>query len=172
MEVPEPMEFQDPLDRHVTVAFGPEAVGVVVKDRLEERTEEEANHLLSNAIADGGDAQRTGVAVAFGDVDATQGQGLVGPVLEASHQGQQVLFEIAREQLDADLVDSGRSSVAFDVPKSDPHQFRSDPSRQRVRLDLGHLAGPFLLNSWDAERTIRTPATPWRMFLRAGTPSE
>jgi hypothetical protein len=61
---------------------------------------------------------------------------LVCPILQASHESQQVLVEIILEQLDADLVDPGGSPVAFDVPESGPHQFGSDPARQRVSFDL------------------------------------
>ncbi len=64
-----PAEFDDPHDGHMTVSPRPEAVGVVVKDPLEERTEELTNHLLSNAVAHSGDAQRSGFAIAVGDVD-------------------------------------------------------------------------------------------------------
>jgi hypothetical protein len=70
MAAPLLMEFDDPLDGQLAAASRPEAVRIVVKDPLEERTEELANHLLSNAVAHGGDAQRTGFAVAFGNVDS------------------------------------------------------------------------------------------------------
>src|SRR5258707_11972136 len=98
MSVPLPLEFQHPFDGLMTVACRPEAIGVVVEDPLKERTQEEPKHLLSNAIADGGDTQRTSFPVPLGDVDAMQRQGPVSPVLEPSHQGQQVLLEIALEQ--------------------------------------------------------------------------
>src|SRR6202011_1115247 len=96
--VPLPMEFQHPLHGHMTVACRPETIGVVVEDRLKERTQEEAKHLLSNAIADGGDAERPGFPVPLGDPDTAQGQGFESPALEFPHQGQQVLEEISLEQ--------------------------------------------------------------------------
>ena len=49
-----------------------------MKDPLEERTQELPKHLLSNAVADGGDTQRPRLAVALGDVDTSQGQGPEG----------------------------------------------------------------------------------------------
>lgn len=50
------MEFDDPLDSHVASASRSEAKRVVVKDPLEERTQELTNHLLSNAVTHGGDS--------------------------------------------------------------------------------------------------------------------
>jgi uncharacterized protein (DUF2461 family) len=41
---------------------------VVVKNPLEERIQELANHLLSNSVAYGGDSQRSRFTVSFGDV--------------------------------------------------------------------------------------------------------
>jgi len=38
----------------VAVAVGPEPVRVIVKQPLEERAQEEANHLLGHPVADGG----------------------------------------------------------------------------------------------------------------------
>src|SRR5207302_7980545 len=81
ISVPLPMEFDHPCHGHVAVPLGPEAIGVVMKDPLEERTQELATDLLSNSVADCGDSQGTGFAVAFGDVNATQRAGLKSPVL-------------------------------------------------------------------------------------------
>ena len=114
-----PLELDHPFDGLMTVACRPEAIGVVVEDPLEERTQEEPQHFLSNAIADGGDTQWTSFPIPLGDMDATQRRGSVRPILETLHQGQQVLFEIALVQLDADLVDPGRAPVTFDVPESE-----------------------------------------------------
>jgi hypothetical protein len=64
---------------------------------------------------------------------------LVCPILQASYQSQQILVEIILEQLNADLVDPGRSPVPFNVAESGPHQFGSNPPRQRMSFDLlGH----------------------------------
>jgi len=65
----------------VAVPLGPETIGVVVKDPLEERTQELTNHLLSDPVADSGDSQGTGFTVGLGDVDAAQGAGLISPIL-------------------------------------------------------------------------------------------
>jgi hypothetical protein len=99
-----------------------EPIGIVVKNPLEERTEELANHLLSNPVTHGGDAQGTGFTVALGDVDTSERVGLVCPILQASHESQQVLFEIVLEEFNADLVDPSGASVAFDATKGVPHQ--------------------------------------------------
>jgi hypothetical protein len=107
-----------------------------VKDPLEERTEELANHLLSNPVTHGGDTQRTGFTVAFGDVDTSERMGLVCPILQASHESQQVLFEIIGEQFDADLVDPSGPSVAFDATEGVLHHCWGDPPRQRMCFDL------------------------------------
>ncbi len=138
VSVPLPMEFQHPLDGLMTVASRPEPVRIVVEDRLEERTQEEPKHLLSNAVADGGDAERTGFAVPLGNPDTAQGQGFESPALEFPHQGQQILVEIVLEQTDADLVDPRGTAIPLDVAKSGAHQGLGNPSRQRVSFDLGH----------------------------------
>src|SRR4029077_8309499 len=113
--VPLPMELPHPHHSLMTVACRPETVGVVVEDRLEERTQKEPQHLLSNAVADSGDTERPGFPVPLGNPDTAQGQGFESPALELPHQGQQVLVEIALEQTDADLVDPRRTAIAFDV---------------------------------------------------------
>ena len=147
MGVPEPMEFDDPLDGHMTAAGRPEAIGIVVKNPLEERIQELPKHFLSHTVADRRDTQRPCLAVALGDMDATQGQGLEGPILEASHQGQQVLQEIVLEESDADLVNPRRTAIAFHVAEGSEHDSRGDTPGQRMRFDLGHSRRSFLLNS-------------------------
>lgn len=81
MGVPLLTEFQHPRHRPMTVACRPEPIGVVVEDPLEERTQELPEHFLSNAVADSGDTQGPGFAVAFGDMDPTQGEGPERPIL-------------------------------------------------------------------------------------------
>jgi len=57
----------------VTAPERPEAVGVVVEDVLEKRIEETADHLLSNAVGDGGNPEWAGFpCVSFRDVDTPQ----------------------------------------------------------------------------------------------------
>jgi hypothetical protein len=136
--VPLPMELQHPLHGPMTVACRPETVGVVVEDRLEERTQEEPQHLLSNAVADGGDTERPGFPVPLGNPDTVQGQGLESPALELPHQGQQILPKIVLEQTNADLVDPRRTAIPLDVAKGAEHQGLGNPSRQRMSFDLGH----------------------------------
>jgi hypothetical protein len=63
-----------------------------MEDTLEERVQEVTNLLLSNAVGDGGNAQRACFpCVSFGDVDAAQGEGLVRSILQASFERGQVL---------------------------------------------------------------------------------
>ena len=133
-----PMEVQHPFDSHVTAASRPEAIGVVVEDPLEERTQDEPKHLLSNAIADRGDAQGSRFAVALGDVHASQGEGPIGPALEVAHQGQQVLQKVILVELNADLVDPRRAAITFHVAEGFEQERLGNPSRPRVCLDLGH----------------------------------
>src|SRR5260370_27076880 len=121
MRVPLPMELQDPFHSAMTVACRPVTVGVVVEDRLKERTQEEPKHLLSNAVADSGDAERPGFPVPLGNPDTAQGQGFEGPALEFPHQGQQVLPEITLEQTNADLVAPRRTALPLDVAKGGQH---------------------------------------------------
>jgi hypothetical protein len=54
MVVPLLMEFQDFAHGHVAIAVWPEAIRVIVKQPLKERTQEEAYHILGNPIANGG----------------------------------------------------------------------------------------------------------------------
>ncbi len=76
MGVPLLMEFQDFLHGHVAAAAWPEPIRILVKQPLEERTQEEADHLLSYSVADGWDPQRACLALAFGNPDTTQGERL------------------------------------------------------------------------------------------------
>jgi len=76
----------------VTAPKRPEAVGVVMEDALEERVQEIANHLLSNAVGDCGNAQRACFpCVSLGDVDASQREGLIGPAFQTTFERGQVL---------------------------------------------------------------------------------
>ena len=136
--VPLPMELSHPRNRLMTVASRSEAVGVVVKDLLEERTEEAPEHLLSNAIADGGDTQGPGFAIAFGDMDASQGEGPKGPVLESRRQGQDVVEDVFLEQRDTDLINPRCPAITFHVAEGLEDRPFGDPPGQRVRLDLDH----------------------------------
>jgi transposase len=134
--VPLPMEFQDSLHRHVTVACRPEPIRIIVKDRLEDGTQKQPEHFLSDAIPDCGDAERTCLPVPFGDVHTTQRQGPKGPVLEPPHQGQQVRRQIVLVPTDVDLVNPRRAALPLDVAKGGPQQGLGDPSRQRMCFDL------------------------------------
>ena len=116
--VPLPMEFQHPLHGLMTVACRPEAIGVVVKDPLEERTQEEPKHLLSNAVADGGDTQRAGLARRpLGMWTRRKGRGWNVPLLRSRIRASKFCSRLASNMVNADLVDPRRAPVPFDVPE-------------------------------------------------------
>ena len=83
-------------------------------------------------------------------MDTTQGEGSVRPILQAAHQGEQVVFEIAREGSDALPVNSRSPAIPPDVAEGELHEGQGDPSRQRVVLDLGHV-GPFPMEPHETE---------------------
>jgi hypothetical protein len=63
-----------------------------MEDALEERVQEIANHLLSNAVGDCGNAQRACFpCVSFWDVDTSQRKGLIGPSFQTTFERSQVL---------------------------------------------------------------------------------
>ena len=63
-----------------------------MEDALEERVQETANDLLSNAVGDCGNTQGSGFpCVSFGDVDTPQREGSIRSILQASFERGQVL---------------------------------------------------------------------------------
>ena len=138
------------LHRPMAVAAGPEPVRIVVKQPLEERAQEEADHLLGHPVADGGDPQRTRLALTLGDMDATQGEGFIRPILQAPHQGEQVVYEVSLEGLDALPVNPRGSAIPPDVAEGEQQERQGDPSRQRMVLDLGHVE-PFPVEPHETE---------------------
>ena len=149
LAVPLPSEFQHPLDRHVAIAAGPEAVGVLVKPPLEDGRQELPKHLLSHPIADGRDAERPQfrAVVAFGDKYATQRHGLKSPTLQVTHQRGEVLIEVDLEHLNAHFVDPRGPAIAFDVLERPTHHGFGDPAGQRMGLHLGRLSHHRLISS-------------------------
>ena len=135
-----------------------------MEDPLEERTQKKPQHLLSNAIADSGDPQRSRLAVALGDMHAPQGVGSIRPVLEVAHQGQQVLQKVVLVELNADPVNPRRPAITSHVAEGFAHERLGNPPGQRVCLDLGHRqVSPAELQVTSNDR--RRALTPWRMFL-------
>jgi hypothetical protein len=128
------MVFEDPRDGPVAVASRAEAVGRVVKLRLEDRRQETPKHLLRDPIPNRRDAQRTEFAVAFVDELAAQGLGLKPPGLEIAHHRLQVGVEVGRKHLDADLVDAGGSAIALDRMECGQHKLRGDAPGERVNF--------------------------------------
>jgi hypothetical protein len=114
-----------------------------MEDALEERVQETADHLLSNAVGDCGNAQRACFpCVSFGDVDASERLGLIGPVFQTSFERDQVLDELGLIQRDGDAIDARGSAVAFDAPEAVPEGKQVDTTCQRMSFDLGQ-SDPF-----------------------------
>jgi hypothetical protein len=109
-----------------------------MEDALEERVQETANHLLSNAVGDCGNAQRACFpCVSFLDVDASERPGLVSPVFQTAFERDQVLDELRLIQSDGDAIDARGSAVAFDAPEGVPEGKQVDTTCQRMCFDLG-----------------------------------
>ena len=110
--VPLPPEFEYPFDRLMAVAARPEAVRVVVKPSLEDRTQELPKHLLSHPITHSRDTQRPKLAGAFRDVDPPSGQRLKRPRFKFPHEPVEVLIQVRLEHLNRDLVDPRGPAVS------------------------------------------------------------
>src|SRR5438093_12359290 len=106
-----------------------------MKQGFEQWTEESAEHFLGNPVANGGNPQRTQFASAFLDITTQDGPRLKRPLLEVTHQRDQVLVKLLRIQLDADPIDAGFAFVALDRAKGVLHQRESDSPRERMVLD-------------------------------------
>ena len=79
------MVFKHLGQGHVTIASGTEAVGRLVKQRLEDGSQQAPKHLLSNPIANRRNTQRAQLAAAFVQEMPSQGFGFKGTVLEVGH---------------------------------------------------------------------------------------
>jgi len=120
-----------------------------MEDALAKRVQETADHLLSNAVGDCGNAQRACFpCVSFGDVDASERQGLVGPVFQTSFERDQVLDELRLIQSDGDAIDARGSAVAFDAPEGVPKGKQVDTTCQGMCFDLGQSV-PFQQSPWN-----------------------
>jgi len=148
MTVPLPPEFEYPFDRLMAVAARPEAVRVVVKPSLEDRTQELPKHFLSDPITHSRDTQRPKLAGAFRDVDPPSGQRLERPCFKFPQQPVKVLIQVRLEHLDRNFVDPRGPAVSSHGAPSVVHERRGDASREAV--DLLHFRHRFLLlYLWD-----------------------
>ena len=131
-----------------------------MEDALAKRVQETADHLLSNAVGDCGNAQRACFpCVSFGDVDASERQGLIGPVFQTAFERDQVLDELRLIQSDGDAIDARGSAVAFDAPEGVPKGLQVDTTCQGMSFDLGQSV-PF--QQEPMERRIGR-CTRWRL---------
>lgn len=117
------------LNRLMSVAARTEAKGELREMRLEDGFKDGANHLLSDAVSDSGDAQRTkrrrGVVATFAfpfrNEDPSQGRGAVASAFEGAHQGGEIVVQIGFKSANADLIHASRAAIAFDGKKSAAH---------------------------------------------------
>src|SRR5207248_4557512 len=61
------MEFQSRLDRHMAVPLMAETIRGGMKQRFKDRIQKAANHLLSDAISDGWNAERAKLRLILGN---------------------------------------------------------------------------------------------------------
>lgn len=110
-----------------------------MEDTLEERVQETADHLLSNAVGDCGNTQGSGFpCVSFGDVDTTQRKGLIRPILQATFERFQILPEVCSSvQIDGDAIDARSSSVASNATEGFPKELQVDTTCQGMCFDPG-----------------------------------
>src|SRR5437870_11709919 len=121
----------------MTVAPWAEAVGRLVKQRLEDQLQEAANHLLGDAISNCWNTERAKVRFIFGDESAPQRERLEGAVLELPHEGVEVVGQVGLEHFDADLVNARLAPVSFDRFEGGAKQGQGDSAGERMSLALG-----------------------------------
>lgn len=115
-------EVDDSLNGLMLIATRPEPEGKVREDGFKNRLKQGFNHSLSDPVSDSGDAKRTQLPFPFGDVNPKQRQGLVlPPMLEVSHQSEQILLKVSLKHLDGDTIDASRAPIAFDGNKGLVH---------------------------------------------------
>jgi hypothetical protein len=88
------------------------------KDRLEKSSK----HFLTHPIANGWNAERTKLGCVLADIMPTQGERLKRALLEILHERLEVLIEVGRKHLYADLVDPCGATVALDGLEGLLHQ--------------------------------------------------
>ena len=122
-----------------------------MKDALAKRVQESANRLLSNAVGDSWDAQRScsPCLCILEDVDASEGEGLIGPSFQTFFEGGQVLSELGSIQIDGNAIDARCSPVAFNAPESVLQEELVDTTSQGMSFDPVQRR-PFQQSPWNA----------------------
>lgn len=121
------MSRTESLNRLVSVTVRTEAKRELREVRLEDGFKKRTNHLLSDAVSDRGNAQRTKFAIPFWDVDPAQGSGAVVVfVLEVEQQGSEIVVQIGFKSANTDFVHPGSATIAFDSQKSATHAVEVD----------------------------------------------
>ncbi len=126
----------DLLYGHVAVASGPESIGVIVKQWLENRAYQLSDDFLSDPATNSGNTERPEIVLVLRDVDSPERDRQIGAGFEVFHKAFKILFEIFPEHLDRNLVETGRAPVLFNGFKSLAHQYRGDPSRKGVDFEF------------------------------------
>jgi len=75
------VKLQHALNGQMAIAVGPEAKGRIVKQGFEDRREEAANHLLSNPIPNGRNAERAELRIVLRNEDPAEREGFEGALL-------------------------------------------------------------------------------------------
>jgi hypothetical protein len=93
-----------------------------MKRRFEDRLEKSSKDFLTHPIANGWNAERAKLGCVLGDIMTPQGERLKRALLEIPHERLEVLIEVGREHLYADLVDPCGATVALDGLEGLLHQ--------------------------------------------------
>ena len=118
------MSGTDRLDSLMSIALRAEAKRKLRENRLEDGFKDGANHLLSNAVSDSGNAQRTKFTIPFRDEDPAEGGGAVAIImLEMVHQGGKIVVQIDFKSANTDFIYPSRAMIAFNGKKSAVHPF-------------------------------------------------
>ena len=128
------------FNRLMSVAARAKAKQALREVWLEDGFKERMHDLLSHPVSDGGDAQRTQFAFAFGDIGSAEGGGVVAPFMfEVEHQGGEVVVQIGFKRADVHLIHPGSPAIAFDGLKGAAHASHVNSSGQG--MDFTALVG-------------------------------
>ena len=117
--IPGSVSCADSFNRLMRVAKRPKAKRELREKRLKDGFEKSANDSLSDAVSDGGDAQRTKIAIRFRNEDPAQRGGVKAAfMLEVKQQSSKIAVEVGFKSANADFINSGSAAIAFDSQKS------------------------------------------------------
>ena len=121
---------------HVGTAPLDEAEGCPVEVWRKDGLQEPSQDFLCNPVSDHWNAEGAefGLFSVFGNVDPPQRMRHKGAALEFTQERPQMIREISLEHLDADSIDPGCASVAFDRLEGFAQQAEIDSSDQGVNL--------------------------------------